>query len=284
MASGATGFRHDQSGLKNIADAFAAARNRASAALMPYYTLGYPDRATSLDIIAAIAPHSDLLELGIPFSDPLADGPTIQHSTQVSLENGTTLAGCLDMIRELRDLGITTPVLLFGYFNPFLSYGLERLVEDSHQAGAQGFIVPDLPPEEAHDLESAATENGLAYIHFLAPTSSPTRIGNVTGRARGFIYLVSVTGVTGARQSFQADLPAFIGRVRARTKAPLAVGFGISTPQQAAEIGRLADGVIVGSALINAVDRTEHHKREAAAEFIQSLKEALVTTGPQPTE
>jgi tryptophan synthase alpha chain len=284
MADGATEFMHDKSGLDIIADAFAAARNRGTAALMPYYTLGYPDRDTSLEIIASIAPYSDLLELGIPFSDPLADGPTIQHSTQVSLENGTTLADCLAMIRDIRDLGISIPILLFGYYNPFLAYNLERLVEDARLAGAQGFIVPDLPPEEAVDLESAALAQGLAFIHFLAPTSSPARIEAVTSRAQGFIYLVSVTGVTGARRTFQTDLPAFIGRVRTETQTQLAVGFGISTPQQAAEVARLADGVIVGSALINAIDAAEHNKPQAAADFVRSLKEAVVTTETQPAD
>jgi len=258
-------------GLEHIAAAFEAARARGTAALMPYYTLGYPDQATSLDVVAAIAPDSDLLELGVPFSDPLADGPTIQHSTQVALERGATLAGCLDMVRELRRRGVSTPILLFGYYNPFLAYGLPALARDARDAGAQGFIVPDLPPEEAADLEAAATAEGLAVIYFLAPTSNPRRIEAVTQRARGFIYLVSVTGVTGARASLHADLAGFIGRVRAQTDTPLAVGFGISTPEQAAAIGKLADGVIVGSALINAVDASDD-KPAAAAAFVRSLK------------
>ena len=243
---------------------------------MPYYTLGYPDRETSLDVVTAIAASSDLLELGVPFSDPLADGPTIQHSTQVSLERGTTLAGCLEMVRELRRRGVAVPVLLFGYYNPFLAYGLAALARDARAAGAQGFIVPDLPPEEAADLEVAAAAEGLAYVHFLAPTSSPRRIEAVTRQARGFIYLVSVTGVTGARAALHADLAGFIGRVRSKTAAPLAVGFGISTPDQAAAIGRLADGVIVGSALINAVDAEDGNKAGAAGRFVQLLRDALV--------
>lgn len=265
----------EPTGLDQISAAFERAGENGRAALMPYYTLGYPDRATSLDIIATIAADSDLLELGVPFSDPLADGPTIQHSTQVSLEHGTTLAGCLEMVRELRHRGIRTPVLLFGYYNPFLAYGLDTLARDARDAGAQGFIVPDLPPEEAAELEEAVTRYGLAYIHFLAPTSSSRRIDAVTGRAKGFIYLVSVTGVTGARSNLQTDLAGFIERVRARTGVPLAVGFGISTPEQAASIGRLADGVIVGSALINAVDRNESDRPGAAAAFVRSLRNVL---------
>lgn len=265
-----------QTGLEQIGIAFDRARKDGrAAALMPYFTLGYPDRATSLDIITAIAPDSDLLELGVPFSDPLADGPTIQHSTQIALEQGTTLAGCLDMVRELRRRGVKAPILLFGYYNPFLAYGLDELVLDARAAGVQGFIVPDLPPEEAADLETTATRAGLAYVHFLAPTSSSRRIAAVTEKARGFIYLVSVTGVTGARQSIQTNLAEFVDRVRQRTAAPLAVGFGISTPEQAAAIGQMADGVIVGSALINAVDNAGTDKQGAAASFVRSLRQGL---------
>lgn len=263
-------------GREQIAAAFAAAKQRGrSAALMPYYTLGYPNRAASLDIIAAIAADSDLLELGVPFSDPLADGPTIQHSTQVALEQGTTLDDCLEMVRELRHRGVHTPILLFGYYNPFLAYGLDRLAGAARAAGAQGFIVPDLPPEEAADMEAAAAREGLAYIYFLAPTSNAHRIEVVTGQANGFIYLVSVTGVTGARQSIETNLAEFIGRVRSHTTAPLAVGFGISTPEQAASVGGMADGVIVGSALINAVDQAKTNKPAAAAAFVRSLRTAL---------
>jgi tryptophan synthase alpha chain len=260
-------------GLAAIAAAFHSAPG--TAALMPYYTLGYPDRETSLAIIEAIAHDSDLLELGVPFSDPLADGPTIQHSTQVSLEQGTTLTGCLEMVADLRRRGVTVPILLFGYFNPFLAYGLPELARASAAAGVQGFIVPDLPPEEAVDLEAAAEGAGLAYIHFLAPTSNPERIAAVTRRAKGFIYLVSVTGVTGARQALQTNLDGFVARARQGTSTPLAVGFGISTPEQAARIGRLADGVIVGSALINAVNAAEDDKPAAAAAFVSSLRSAL---------
>ena len=247
----------EQTGQAQIAAAFARASAAGSAAFMPYFTLGYPDRETSLAVIEAIAAHSDLLELGVPFSDPLADGPTIQHSTQVALENGTTVSGCLDMLRELRARGVNTPACLMGYYNPILAYGLQRFVLDAREAGAQGFIVPDLPPEEAAELAQAAADAGLAYIYFLAPTSDATRITHVAEQAQGFIYLVSVTGVTGARRSLTADLAAFVDRVRTATDVPLAIGFGISTPEQAATVGRLADGVIVGSALVSAVDNTE---------------------------
>ncbi len=257
-------------GRDHITAAFQNARQSQMAALMPYFTLGYPNRQTSLDIITAIAPYSDLLELGVPFSDPLADGPTIQRSTQIALENGTTTAVCLEMVRELRQRGVTVPIMLMGYYNPALAYGPARYVPDALAAGVDGFIIPDLPPEEAGELEALVNEAGLALIYFLAPTSNKSRIQLVTQRARGFIYLVSVTGVTGARPSMQTDLSGFVQRVRQETDMPLAVGFGIGTPQQAAQIGQLADGVIVGSALINAAASSE-----AAADFTRTLREAL---------
>lgn len=263
-----------QTGTERITAAFAKAQQTQTAALMPYFTLGYPDVETSLAIIEAIAPYSDLLELGVPFSDPLADGPTVQHSTQVSLENGTTTASCLEMVRELRRRGVQTPVVLMGYVNPILAYGEDRYARDAKAAGANGFIVPDLPPEEAKDFDEEAAKAGLSLIPFLAPTSSPDRIDRVTAQARGFIYLAIVTGVTGARSHMRTDLSDLVDRVRAKTAVPLAVGFGISTPTQAAEAGQLADGVIVGSALINAVNAAED-KVGAAVQFVKSLREGL---------
>ena len=267
-----------ESGRLQIESAFRKAQERQTAALMPYFTLGYPDIDTSLDIIESIAVNSDLLELGIPFSDPIADGPTIQHSTQVALENGVTVAGCMEMVAKLRQRDVTTPACFMGYYNPIIAYGLERFVEDARSAGIQGLIVPDLPPEEATDLVDYATRAGLAYIYFLAPTSNQTRIEQVTAQATGFIYMVSLTGVTGARSSLQGDLAPFIGRVRAHTDVPLAVGFGISTPEQAASVGAAADGVIIGSALVNAVDEAvgeADEKAAAAAIFTKSMQTAL---------
>ena len=155
-------------GRQRIAAAFANAQKTQSAALMPYFTLGFPNRETSVDVIEAISHHSDLLELGVPFSDPLADGPTVQRSTQLSLEAGTTVRGCLEMIKELRDRGVETPAITMGYYNPMLAYGLENYVRDAAAAGADGFIVPDLPLEEADELSQLAEAHGLALIYFLA--------------------------------------------------------------------------------------------------------------------
>jgi tryptophan synthase alpha chain len=264
----------DENGRVQIETAFRKAQEEQTAALMPYFTLGYPDIETSLAIIESIAANSDLLELGIPFSDPLADGPTIQHSTQVALENGVTVAGCMEMVRRIRERGVTTPACFMGYYNPIIAYGLERFVNDARAAGIHGLIVPDLPPEEAGELKQYCDKAGLAYIYFLAPTSDKSRIEQVTAQANGFIYLVSLTGVTGARSNLGADLEAFINRVREQTSIPLAVGFGISTPEQTAAVGALADGVIVGSALVNTVNEAAE-KAAAAASFTKSLQSAL---------
>ncbi len=262
-------------GRSRISAAFKQAQETQTAALMPYFPLGYPNREASLDIVEAIAPYSDLIELGIPFSDPLADGPTVQRSTQISLENGTTTAGCLEMVKELRQRGVNTPFIMMGYYNPILAYGQEKFVADAQAAGVDGFIVPDLPPDEADEFEQIVNNAEMNLVHFLAPTSNESRIDLVTNRAQGFIYLVSLTGVTGARKTVKSNLEEFVGNVRAKADIPLAVGFGISTPEQAGKVGSVADGVIVGSALIDATDAVEGNKPEAAANFVKSLEAGL---------
>jgi tryptophan synthase alpha chain len=214
---------------------------------------------------------ADLLELGLPFSDPLADGPTIQAATQKSLENGTTVKDCLAMTWELRQQGVDTPALLMGYVNPMLAYGLAQFVADAAAAGVDGLIVPDLPPEEAAELAAACAEHGLALVFLLAPTSTPDRIKVVAGQSQGFIYLVSLTGVTGARTDLPSDLTDFVARVRAETDKPLAVGFGIGTGAQAKAVGQLADGVIVGSALVKRAGESVESVRELAEELRAAL-------------
>jgi tryptophan synthase alpha chain len=227
-----------------------------------------------LEIITAIAPYSDLLELGVPFSDPIADGPTIQRSTQQALDQETDTAACLRSVAELRAAGIDTPILLMGYYNPILAYGEQAYVNDAADAGVDGFIVPDLPPEEALSLQAAAEERRMVVVYFLAPTSDQERIDLVVQEAKGFIYMVSVTGVTGARSNMQLDLSQLVAQIRDRSQTPVAVGFGISTPVQAASVAEYADGVIVGSALIDAVDRADDQP-VAAAQFVRSLNDAL---------
>lgn len=251
---------------------------KGMAALMPYFTIGYPDYGTSLDVIeACVQAGADLIELGMPFSDPLADGPTIQHSMQVALENGVTVQRCLEAVRALRSRGVQIPLVLMGYINPVLSYGLEKFTLEAACAGASGFIIPDLPPEEAGELQKLCQTHGLDLVFLLPPNSAVERIRFVAQQSSGFVYLVSVTGITGARQALPAELAEFVARVRAHTDKPLAVGFGISTPQQAAAVGQVANGVIVGSALLKAVGEAVDPVR-AAGKFVRSLKEALVTS------
>lgn len=247
------------------------------AAFMPYFTLGYPDMETSLDIIEVCAANgADLIELGIPFSDPLADGPTIQHSTQVALQNGVTLAHCLAGLATLRQRGVTIPLILMGYINPILSYGLEQFVSDAFSAGAHGFIIPDLPPDEATALQTLCKQSDMALIFLLAPNSPEDRIKLVTEQTTGFVYLVSITGVTGARQELPKGLQEFAARVRTYTDKPIAVGFGISTPEQARAVGKIADGVIIGSALIKAVTGAPDYA-QAAGQFVRIMKTAMET-------
>jgi tryptophan synthase alpha chain len=248
---------------------------KGRAALMPYFTIGYPDYQTSLDVIeACVAAGADLMELGMPFSDPLADGPTIQHSTQVALENGITVARCLEAVAELRSREVAIPLILMGYINPILSYGLGKFVADAAQAGASGFIIPDLPPEEAGEMQSHCRQQGLDLVFLLSPNSSDERVRFVTGQSSGFVYLVSVLGITGERASLPTELAQFVKRVRAQTDKPLAVGFGISTPDQAAAVGQVADGVIVGSALVKAAGQADDPPTDAR-DFVLGLKNAL---------
>ena len=260
-------------GKERIATAFAQAKINQHAALMPYFTLGYPNQAESMAVLTEIAPYADLLELGVPFSDPIADGSTIQRSTQQSLEAGTTIQDCFDMVRTLRTDGINTPAMLMGYYNPILAYGMEKYVQEAVEVGIDGLIVPDLPPEESAELEQIADQYGLAYIFFVAPTSSAQRITAVTQRAQGFIYMVSLTGVTGARNTMRADLDNFVASIRSQTDVPVAVGFGISSAEQAAKVGGFADGVIIGSALINRYDRDGV---AGSAEFVAELRQSLM--------
>lgn len=262
-------------GLDEIAAMFAHARREGRAAFLPYFPIGYPSVAESLDAIGALAAEgADGFEIGLPFSDPLADGPTVQAATQVALENGVTVAHGLDAVRVLRARGVTQPMLLMGYLNPLLAYGLDRFAADARSAGAAGMIVPDLPPEEAGPLAEACAREGLALIFFLAPTSSPERIALVARRARGFIYLVSVTGVTGARDTLSPELGAFIARVRAQTQTPLVLGFGISRAEQARQLNTMVDGFIVGSALVRAAQSGLEAVRALGATLRHALDKA----------
>lgn len=242
-------------------------------ALIGYITAGYPDIAATPRIAALLAENGcDIIELGIPFSDPLADGATIQKSSHQALLKGTTPKACLEIATEIRK-SIDIPLAFMTYYNPILNYGLEALCRDCTQTGITALIVPDLPPEEGDELGEITEKNGMDLIYLLAPNSTPERIKAVTDKSHGFIYLVSLTGVTGARNSLPPELEDFIGRVRDRTRLPLCVGFGISTPEHARRIGSIADGVIVGSRIIDLID--EDSTLSSLKSFISSLRAAL---------
>jgi tryptophan synthase alpha chain len=260
-----------------LQELFAGLRRRGELGLMPFLTCGYPDLASTLELVPALeAAGADALELGVPFSDPVADGATIQRASEGALRNGVTLAVCLDVLQQLRRKhDVRMPILLMGYYNVFFTYGIERIAAELAAAGGDGLIVPDLPPEEATPLQEALRAHGLDLIFFVAPTSSDGRIRQIAARASGFLYCVSLTGVTGARERLADELPAFLQRVRAATDLPLVVGFGISRPEHIARLRGLADAAIVASALIDLLDRTPPAERVAAAQaYLRSMKAA----------
>lgn len=239
-------------GVAAVAAMFERTKAEGRAAFLPFAMIGYPSVAESIETVARMAELDvDGFEIGVPFSDPLADGPTMQHASQIALENGVTIEIGLDAIRQLRERGVTQPMFVFSYLNPILAYGTEKFAADLEAAGADGLICPDLPPEEAHLLEGLVGRD-LALMFFLSPNSSDERIPLVAAAARGFIYVVSVTGTTGARSQLPSDLADYIGRFRRYTDMPLVLGFGISTPEQVATLHHLVDGFIVASALIKA--------------------------------
>lgn len=242
-------------------------------AFIPYVTVGYPDIETTLKVVPLLAESGcDLVELGIPFSDPIADGVTIQKSSFHALQNGVTPKVCLEVARELSQK-TKIPLVFMSYFNPIFNYGLEGFCDACASSGIDGLIIPDLPPEEGSALETIAQDHALDLIYLLAPTSTEERIQLVARRSRGFIYLVSVTGVTGARDNLPPGLEAFVTRVRRVATQPLCLGFGISTPQQARQIGRIADGIIVGSRIIQLID--EDKSLNLVRDLARKFREAL---------
>jgi tryptophan synthase alpha chain len=231
-----------------------AARWRAlgkKRALIPYLTAGFPTPALCREALQRVAAAgADFVEVGVPFSDPLADGPTIQRTTQAALEQGMTTAGVLDLIRAA---ALPVPVIIMTYLNPVLAYGVERFARDAQQAGAAGVLLTDLPAGSDPAVEDAVRHSRLALIRLVAPTTSDERLGRALAGATGFVYLISRLGVTGAREQVPPDLAHHVGRVRAASPLPVAVGFGIANPAQAAAAARAADGVVVGSALMDAL-------------------------------
>lgn len=240
---------------------------------MPYFPLGYPTIDSSVDIIEALAKNgADLIEVGLSFSDPLADGPVIQQATQIALQNGITLKKALACVAELRRRGVTIPLILMGYYNPILSFGLKNYVKAAGSAGADGFIIPDLPPEEAAEFEALCGD--LPLISMLAPTTPPERMAEIASNAKGFIYLVSVTGVTGSRQQVSSGLEVLVNQIKACTSTPVCVGFGIGTPEQARQVASFADGVIVGSACVRTIGESDNPVEEAKR-FAREFSEAI---------
>lgn len=251
---------------------FRACAESDRSVLIPYITAGFPEAETTLPLMRAIADAgADLIELGVPFSDPLADGPTIQESSFRALRNGTTVARVFTALRGFRETH-ETPVVLFTYLNPVLRYGDEAFCRDALAAGADGLLVTDLPVGSDPELERRLSTSGLDLIRLLAPTTEVARVAAVSDQASGFLYYISRTGVTGARSELPDDLVEKVRSIRTTVGLPVAVGFGISTPEQARAVGSVADGVVVGSALVRVVER---EGVEGAARFIAGLRRAL---------
>jgi tryptophan synthase alpha chain len=264
--------------LSRIASVFAHPALRALSAghtaLIPYITVGYPSIETTLKAVPLLASSGcDIVELGIPFSDPLADGATIQRASYEALRQGVTPRVCLEVAQELRRQ-VEIPLVFMTYYNPVLKFGLEQFCSRCAEVGIDGLIIPDLPPEEGQELEQSTKRHGLDLIYLLSPASTEERIRLVTSKSSGFIYLVSLTGVTGARDKLPEELEGFVARVREKTEKPICVGFGISTPEQARRIAKVADGVIVGSRIIQLLDEDKSLKNVCS--FIKDLRDALL--------
>jgi tryptophan synthase alpha chain len=242
-------------------------------ALIGYVTVGYPSLDATIKAVTVLEEAGcDIVELGIPFSDPLADGVTIQRASHQALESGVTPTVCLETASKIRK-HVSLPLLFMTYYNPILRFGPQSFCQASVKAGVDGLIVPDLPPEEGQELKAASLAEGLDLVYLLAPNSTTERIALVAQHSRGFIYLVSLTGVTGARESQAADLSSFVSRVRQYARLPLCIGFGVSNPEQAKRFASLADGVIVGSRLIQLME--EDSSLKSLGEFVASLRVAM---------
>jgi tryptophan synthase alpha chain len=256
--------------LKRISDVFA---HKGRKALIAYITVGYPGIETTKKVVPLLAESGcDIVELGIPFSDPLADGATIQNASHWAIQNGVTPQLCLDIAGELGKKA-DLPLVFMSYLNPLLSYGLENFCRACALSSVDGLIIPDLPPDEGGALEELARQNGIDLIYLLPPTATVARASLIAQRSQGFIYLVSVIGVTGARTSLPQNLEASIARLRTITAKPLCVGFGISSPGQAREACRLADGVIIGSKIVQLIEADA--SLATLRDFVKEVRESL---------
>jgi len=251
-------------------------RSNGKKALIPYITPEFPFRGITEQMLAEMVnAGADMIEVGIPFSDPLADGTTIQHSSDLALKNGANIPGILSSVRAFRK-SYQDPILLMGYFNPILHFGIAKFVRECKEAGVDGLIVPDLPPEEASALQSVSAKHDLSNVFLIAPTTPDERMQKIDEASTDFSYCVSVSGVTGARQELgmNGSLDDFLGRVRANVRKPFVVGFGISTPKQVRKVWEYADGAVVGSALINAISNasSQNDALSQAGDFLRSLR------------
>lgn len=263
--------------MSRIADRFVRLRAAGEKALIPFVTAGDPDLDTTGELVLALAEAgADAIELGIPFSDPTADGPSIQRASERSLARGTTLRRVLALTKQLRHQ-VEVPLLLMGYANPFYALGVDGFVQEAVAAGVDGIICPDLPPEEGADLYGALERAGIDAVLLAAPTTTPARLALLAERTRGFLYYVSLTGVTGARATVAQGVEAGVRAVRTLSDVPVCVGFGVSTPALAAEIARYADGVAVGGAIVDRIEQAKSPAAavEAVARFVAELKAPL---------
>jgi tryptophan synthase alpha chain len=234
-----------------ISRRFAALKAEGRAGLVTYLVAGDPDPATSLTLIAGLPKAgADILEIGMPFSDPMADGPAIQAAALRALKAGMTLRGTLDLVRRFREGDATTPIVLMGYYNPIYRYGVAPFLVDAKEAGVDGLIVVDLPPEEDDELFNPTLSSGIDFIRLTTPTTDDRRLPVVLDRATGFVYYVAIAGITGTKSAAAADVAVAVARLRRHTRLPLAVGFGIKTPDQAAAVALVADAAVVGTALV----------------------------------
>jgi tryptophan synthase alpha chain len=259
-----------------LSEAWASLRKQGRTALVPYLTAGHPDWARSLEALRHADQHADILEVGVAFSDPLADGPTIQRSTFEALKQGMTLPRTLELIAAAR---LTRPVVVFSYLNPVRRYGVEKFLRDAADLKLAGLLLTDLPAGSDPEVEDAVRRSSLDLIRLVAPTTTGDRLAAVVRGAQGFLYLVARLGVTGASRELATGLEAYIARVRAASPLPLAVGFGISTPEQARAVAHLADGVVVGSALVETLGRDGP---AAAGRMLAALRAALDAADREP--
>jgi len=262
--------------MSRIAARFAELKAQGRAAFVPFVTAGDPDFETSRAILNALpGAGADVIELGMPFSDPMADGPAVQASSLRALNAGATMARTMELVREFRGRDDKTPIVLMGYYNPVHARGAEAFVREAADAGVDGLIIVDLPPEEDAVLLEPAKAAGIDIIRLVTPTTHDARLTKVLNGASGYLYYVSITGVTGTKSFAEEDVKAALARIRKATKLPIAVGFGIRTPAQAAQIARIADAAVVGSAIVNVVAEKQDAGRDAIVASVSELCRAL---------